>query len=67
MRKRLSNSWKCFHNVLKDLRIKRANLTDLSRALTKELNVFSCASEKAIAAGTYLRTTVKDRSRLEAL
>lgn len=53
----LWNSWKCSLNVLEDLRIQRTYVTALSRAVTKELHVFSDASEKAIAAVTYLRTT----------
>lgn len=53
----LWSSWKCSLNVLEDLRIQRMYVTDLSRAVTKELHVFSDASEKAIAAVTYLHTT----------
>ncbi|XP_048751486.2 uncharacterized protein LOC125663228 [Ostrea edulis] len=51
------NSWKDTLGSLEDLRIQRTYVTDLSRAVTKELQVFSDASEKAIAAVIYLHTT----------
>ncbi|XP_056009377.1 uncharacterized protein LOC130051459 [Ostrea edulis] len=51
------NSWKDTLGSLKDLRIQRTYVTDLSRTVTKELQVFSDASEKAIAAVIYFHTT----------
>lgn len=55
----LWNSWECSLNVLEYLRIQHTYVTDLSKAVTKELHVFSDASGKATAAVTYmyLRTT----------
>ena len=51
----LWNSWKNTLSSLEDLRIPRTYVKDLSKAVTKELHIFSDASEKAIGAVIYLR------------
>ncbi|XP_061190615.1 uncharacterized protein LOC133198553 [Saccostrea echinata] len=56
----LWNSWKDTLDALEALRIPRTYVTNLSKAVTKELHVYSDASEKAIAAVIYLRTTDSD-------
>ncbi|XP_061191762.1 uncharacterized protein LOC133200006 [Saccostrea echinata] len=56
----LWNSWKNTLDALEALRIPRTHVTNLSKAVTKKLHVYSDASEKAIAAVVYLRTTDSD-------
>ena len=56
----IATEWDIWKNTLKDietLRIPRTYVPYLSKTLTKELHVFSDASEKAIAAVVYLQTT----------
>lgn len=60
---KVKHEWETWRNTLKEienLRIPRTCVTYLSKAVTKELHVFSDASEKAIAAVVYLRTTYPD-------
>jgi hypothetical protein len=56
----IATEWDIWKNTLKDietLRIPRTYVPYLSKSLTKELHVFSDASEKAIAAVVYLQPT----------
>ena len=57
--------WKNTLKVIETLRIPRTYVPYLSKTLTKELHVFSDASEKAIASVVYLHTT--DTSALSNL
>ncbi|XP_068210596.1 uncharacterized protein [Palaemon carinicauda] len=50
-------SWRNTLQELEKLRIPRTYVSYLSKTVSKELHVFSDASEKAIAAVSYLRTT----------
>ncbi|XP_071150458.1 uncharacterized protein [Mytilus edulis] len=50
-------SWRDTLNAIETLRIPRTYVPYLSKTATKELHVFSDASEKAIAAVAFLRTT----------
>lgn len=57
------NHWKSSFQVLENIHIPRVITPNLSKSLKKELLTFCDASEKAIAAVSYMTTTYEDGSQ----
>lgn len=57
------NHWKSSLQVLENIHIPRAIIPNLSKSLKKKLLTFCDASEKAIAAVSYMKTTYEDGSQ----